>query len=559
MGIDSRRTRLATLSAAALAIGLIGGCGSSNSGSGSSDASGGPSGVLTVNTGATGSFVDDFNPFSPSVEAPANGMIYEPLFYFDTVKAGEVDPWLGTKYSWTSGGRVLSVQLRKGVTWSDGKAFTSADVAFTFNLELKNKALNTYGLPLKSVATNGPTAVTLTFTKPAYQDVYYALGKVDMLPQHIWASQADPTKWQDPKPVGTGAFTLVKASGQDMELQANPHYYLPGMPKFKTLRFLSFSGNSSSNASIESGNVDWAGNFIPNIATTYLKKSKDFHLVDIPLATAFLVTNDQQGPTADVKVRQAMSDALNRSFISKTVYNGFAPPVGPDALLTPNFANVQDPAQANAHLAFDPAKAKSLLQSDGYTMGSNGIFTKGGQPLSITLQTISGYTDYVSIAQIVQQEFKAVGIELKVQGESNAAFTSAQDSGNFNMIIAGYGFSPSPFAYYDELLDSKIAPPIGQTDTVGNFGRYSNPAVDALLQKISGTNSVAAQQPSFAKIEQTFVSEVPSIPLFEAQNEIEFNGAHVGGFPTKQNPYASPAVYMQPDIGWVAMHLGPAH
>ncbi|HUY49053.1 MAG TPA: hypothetical protein VMV92_25590 [Streptosporangiaceae bacterium] len=74
----------------------------------------GASGVLTVTTGSAGVFADNFNQFSPNAEDPTNGMIYEPLFFFDTAKSGVVKPWLGTSYAWSNGGKTVTV--RSGTT-----------------------------------------------------------------------------------------------------------------------------------------------------------------------------------------------------------------------------------------------------------------------------------------------------------------------------------------------------------------------------------------------------------------------------------------------------------
>lgn len=277
------------------------------------------------------------------------------------------------------------------------------------------------------------------------------------------------------------------------------------------------------------------------------------------MAVTFLVPNMRKGPTTNLAVRQAISAALDRNFISDTVYNGYASPTNPMGLLTPNFNAVLDPALA--HESFgppDPAKAKSILQSAGYRPGADGIFVGlDGKRLSIGVKVVAGYTDYISVLKIVAQELRAAGIELQVQAESYAKFTADQSSGNFELLIAAYGFTPSPYAYYDQMLDSRIAPPIGQTDTVGNYGRYANPKVDALLDQIKASPSELGDKQAFYQIERIFMQELPLIPLFEAQNEIEFNGNRVTGYPTQQNPYASPAVYMQPDIGWVAMRLAP--
>ena len=533
----------------------------SGSGSGTGGSASGPNGVVTVTTGAATAFVADFNPFSPNDNDQTNGMIYEPLDYFDTVDSSQVDPWLATSYSWGAGGSSLTFQLRHGVTWSDGQPFTSADVAFTFDKMISTPTpYNEYDLPITGVKTSGEYSVTLSFSKPVYSDLYYIAGKVDILPEHIWKSVSDPSTFLNSKPVGTGAFEVSSVTPQVATFTANPHYYMPGYPKIKTVRFLSYSGNTASNAAIESGQLDWGGNYIPNIQQNYLDKNPKFQLVNIPLSIAFFVPNLKTGPTAQLPVRQAISEALGRSFISQSVYDGQAPATNPEALLTPNYAGQiasSLPAQING--SADVSQAESTLKTAGYTMGSNGTFKDpSGKPLNVTIQVISGYSDYVQIVQIAQQELKSAGINLEVESESYQQFTNNQDNGDFQLLIDNFGYTPSAYSYYYNLLASSLAPKPGAPDTVGNFGGYSDAKVDADLAAIASTNDAATQNTAFTDIEQQFVNDMPDIPLFEQQNEQEFNGATVTGFPTKSDPYASPAIYMQPDIGWVMMRLAPA-
>ena len=117
------RVRGIAAGATIVAVGLLAACGGSSSG-GSGSSSSGTAGVLTVATGAT-AYPDDFNLYSPNAEDATNGMIYEPLFFYNTAKAGDIQPWLGTSYAWSNGGKTLTVQLRHGVKWTDGKPFTS--------------------------------------------------------------------------------------------------------------------------------------------------------------------------------------------------------------------------------------------------------------------------------------------------------------------------------------------------------------------------------------------------------------------------------------------------
>jgi peptide/nickel transport system substrate-binding protein len=121
-----------------------------------------------------------------------------------------------------------------------------------------------------------------------------------------------------------------------------------------------------------------------------------------------------------------------------------------------------------------------------------------------------------------------------------------------------FGYTPDPWSYYYSLLDSTIAPAIGKADTVGNFGRYHNAQVDSLLSQIGGTTDATTQKTAFEKIENIFTQAVPLIPLWESQDEIEFNGHFVSNIPTVSNPYGAPAVYIQPDMGWIAARLVPA-
>lgn len=519
----------------------------------------GPSGVLTITTGAAGIFADDFNQFSPNAEDPTRGMIYEPLFFFDTADAGKVTPWLGQTYVWSNSGRTLTFTLRQGVKWSDGTPFTSADVAFTFNLLRTHPLLNQNGIPFASIKTEGPYKVVVNFTKSAYADLNYVAGLTYILPEHIWKNIKNPQTFTNTHPVGTGAYEVSSVSGDVMSLTANPHYYMPGLPKFKTIRFLSFSGNTSSDLAIESGQLDWAGSYIPNIKKNYLDRNSKFTVSDIPLSIAYLVPNMKSGPTTSLAVREALSAAINRNYVSKVVYNGYANPTNPESVLTPNFAEILDPTYKSSAFTYSVSTAKKILESAGYKMGSNGFFEKNGNELTLTVQVVSGYTDYVQDLDIIAAEAKAAGINLVVDGVSYAEFTSNQDTGNFQLLIDNFGYTPSPYVFFNNLLNGSAIPAEGKIDTAGDFGRYNNTTVDSMLNAIGAAPNVTSVLHDYYRIEQIFKNSLPLIPLFDQQDEQEFNGNVVTGEPTLSNPYAASAVYIAPDLGWVAMHIAPAH
>jgi len=545
--------------AAVAAAGVLAACGSSGGNSGSGTSSTGPRGTVTGSF-TSAPYVADFNPFNPGyVAAVTNGMVYEPLMFFNTAVAGSVQPWLATSYAWGAGGTSLTFSLRHNVTWTDGKAFTSADVAFTFNLIKSNSALNQYGLPIVSATANGPYSVTITFTQPVYTDLYFIAGKLMMLPQHIWSTVKDYTTWTNPHPVGTGAYTVTKVTPQVLIATANPHYYLPGLPKVKTYQFLVYTTNTTADAAIESGQLGWSGGFIPNINQTYLAKDPKYHLVDIPLSVDYLIANMKKGPTTSLALRQAVSAAIDRNYISKSVYDGYAPPTDPEGLLMPNLQNIASPeTKADSFGAPAPAQSKQILQAAGYKLGSNGMFsTPSGQPLSVDVKVVSGWTDYLSILQILGPELKAAGINMTVTQEAYSVWTTDQDTGNFQFLLSNAGYTPVPYSFYYNLLASAVTKPLGTAETIGNFGRYSNTTVDGLLNTIASTTDSATQNQAFYQIESIFKSQLPDIPLMEAQDEVEFNGNVVTNFPTTTNPWAGAATWLNPDDGWVAARLTP--
>ncbi|MCX3063019.1 ABC transporter substrate-binding protein [Streptomyces beihaiensis] len=548
----TRRTVLASAAGLVLAGPLAAACGGADSGAPE------PGGTLVVNA-TQGQLVRNFNPFAPQPLHPTHGLLYEPLFHFNAAKAGEVHHWLGTGYTWADGGRKLTVALRRGVKWSDGKPFTAEDAAYTFQIAKDNKELNQYAYPLDTITAPDDHTLVLTFTESAYTKEYFLLGKSKMLPKHIWAKIPDAKKKTEtnPDPVATGPWKVKFVKGTTMELTARDDYYVPGLPHFKTIRYVSFSGNNAFLAQVAKGRIDWAGGFIPDIKKNYLDKDPGFALVDVPMSVAFLVPCAARGVTADVNVRKAISAALDRAFMSKSVYGGYAPPTNPMALLLPNFHNVLDPTLKDATFETGRAAVAKHLRAAGYTRSSGG-WTKDGRKLSLSLTLVSGWTDYVSVGQMVEQQLKKAGIGLEIKAVSVAQFTDAQATGRFELLLSNYGYTPDPRAYYDQLLNSAIAPAIGKSTNVGNYGRYHNPTVDKALAAIAATTDLARQKPHYATIQREFIRDMPLIPLFEQQNEIEFNGNHVTGYPTRQNLYAGPAIWLDPDGGWVAARIRPA-
>ncbi len=161
-------------------------------------------------------------------------MIYEPLLHFDILKPGTVYPWLATSYAFSPDGRTLTFHLHPGIRWNDGTPFSSADVVYTFNLMRSNAALNSNGIELAWVTGPDANTVVMTFTSPAYTQLYANADQSLIVPKHVWQSISSPGTYPDTNPIGTGPYILKQLTPQGITLTANPHYWQPGKPQIAT-------------------------------------------------------------------------------------------------------------------------------------------------------------------------------------------------------------------------------------------------------------------------------------------------------------------------------------
>lgn len=546
----AQRLAAATLSATMAAVTLVSAAAPAASAS--------PTGTLTASFGNGSPFISNFNPFSATANLQALGLVYEPLWFWSMADSADNSGWLAQSYSWSNGGKSITFQLRHGVTWTDGTPFTSADVAFTFELVAKHSDLNPYSLPITSAVTHGPYSVTINFSSPVYTDINYIAGTTYIVPQHIWSKVSDPATWADPTPVGTGAYVVSSVTSAQLVMTANAHWYMPGLPHIETLRYLYFNGNQANDLAIESGSIDWGGAFIPNIKKTY-ESHKGFIVDAIPAAIANIIPNftktinGKYNPMSDLAVRKAFSDAINRPAIDNTVYDGECGPINDVALVEPLFSAITAKQYMDQRFTYSDAQAVQLLKSDGYSM-SGGKMTKDGQPLTINIYVPNGWTDYQQDLQILTSEEAAVGITVNVVDPAFSEYANIRETGTFDAMLEYYGFTPSPYVYYKTLLDGQDIPAVGKAESTGDYGRFDNATLNNDLNKIATLPKESQQAPYFASIEGIVAQQLPAIPLFDQQGDTEFNANVLSGYPTLANPYAED-VPIAPDYAWVTPRL----
>ncbi|TDB77107.1 ABC transporter substrate-binding protein [Micromonospora sp. KC721] len=520
---------------------------------------------ISIN-GTASTIVENWNPFSPTQLQPTLGVIHEALYYYNLASDVPPRPMLATAYSWDAAGKQLTITTREGVKWSDGQPFTARDVAFTFELIRKNKAINGSGLALTSAKATDDKTVVLTFPTTSFTTEPGILGNTAIIPEHVWSKISDPAKTTNPNPVGTGPYKLKSLNAQGFVMEKNPNYWQPGKPQIQTVRYITLATADAASAALTAGQVDWMSSYIPNL-DKIISGHKNLAYVNTPALTASIFTCSNaamgcKGPQTDRAVRQAMYHALNRDQLNKLAGGGFAGTASPTLLLPDRDQKwIADPAHLRTPGGPDVAKANQILDAAGWVRGADGIRSKGGERLSMRIQTVTGWSDFISLNDAMAQQFKEVGIELKPTQLSSNEWNNNQVQGKFQLSLdsIGLGASSNPYFTYNGRYTSATTAKVGESaGTSGNYARYSNPTVDQAVAAAGATNDENVQKQHYATIQAQIVQDLPYIPIYLNSTLTQFNTSRATGWPTNDNKYAFPATWKSWDSGIVLTSLKPA-
>ena len=486
--------------------------------------------VVAKETKAT--WVRNFNPLVPDGSRwPTKAGVYEPLAVFNGM-TGEWVPWLATTWQWNPDHTVLDVSIRQGVKWSDGHPFSAADVLFSFALIKKHPALDSGGLWafLQDVTRPDDHRIRFRFKK-AYVPGFGEVMGLPIVATHIWSEVDKPVTFANPDPVGTGPFTEVRVFREQIfELGRNPHYWQPGRPYLDGLRFPAMGSNDQANLALVRGDLDWAGNFVPVIERTYVKRDPEHFKYWFPLhgSTVFLYLNTTKQPFDDPAVRKAISQAIDREKVVHIASYDYTKPADVTGL-SGSYDRWRDPTlvEGRSWVDYDPDAARKVLAP--YTQGEDG--------LSLEIIVVAGWNDWVRAAQVIASNLKEVGIDARVKTYDFGAWFERLHKGEFEGGISWSMEGATPYAFYRWLLDPRKVKPVGESSP-GNWHRYGHPKGQALLEAFEVTSDPKEQQRLSRQLQALFVSEAPAIPLFPNPSWGICNTRRIVGFPSPDNPYA---------------------
>jgi peptide/nickel transport system substrate-binding protein len=398
-------------------------------------------------------------------------------------------------------------KLRKGVKWHDGKPFTAADVAFTYQTVM-NPAVDVRGRAgwnkVSAVETPDEGTVVFRFSTvdAPFLDRVATLG---MLPRHILGEAGVDIKthrWFR-APVGLGPFAFKEwVPGSHIVLVKNPNYWKPGRPYLDRIIYKVVPDANALLNQLETGDVDTRVR-LPNEQVDVVKKLPTLALVSVPTVTPWVLwMNLTVPPFSDKKVRQALAYGFDKERLTKTILGGH---VTSAWQLLPPTSWAYHPKIL--HQGFDPARAQRLLDEAGWRPSADGVRAREGRRLSFELANIGGEQERVQVLSFIQQQWKQIGVEARIRTvDVGTMWGSMLPKRQFEMAYSYTGRLPDP-----DMSTHYLSPELKPTT---NFPGYSNAEVDRLLLAAAATVDREKRKAAYLKVQEIVADDVVHLFIY---------------------------------------------
>ncbi|MBW8792427.1 MAG: ABC transporter substrate-binding protein [Streptomyces sp.] len=508
-----RPSRWAPLAALLTTSVLLTACGS---GSGDDSSGGGgrakSGGTLTFAVGSDAGCVDP-------QQVASNDTIYSVRQIVDSLtdqdpRTGKIVPWLARSWDISADATTFTFHLRPGVTFSDGSKLTAQVVKDNFDAVPKLGALGTlaegYLSGVRSTTAVGPLTVKVTFRQPNAQFLQ-ATSTHSLGIESSASVRKSPQQKCSEGVVGSGPFVLKQyVQNQSVTLGRRTGYdwgsalwSKKGEAYLDKLVFKVVPEAGVRAGSLQSGQVD----AISSVGKANEAALKGGHVTLRSRANPGVVFGlglDNALPLLkDTKVRQAISAAVDRKQIADTVFpTGTQPATSILAHTTPGYTDL------SSGLAFDAARAESLLDQAGWKAGGDGIRTKGGKKLTLTISWFPNAATNQPALELVQQQLKAVGIDVVLKQLPVTQFATTVQSGDFD-VVWGNTTRADP-----DILRSSFS------TQLGNFYHLPASSLDTALSAQAATTDTAKRRQLVGEAQRLIVQNAYDVPVVELQTQL---------------------------------------
>lgn len=421
------------------------------------------------------------------------------------------EPELAESWAWSENGKALRIELRADVAWSDGRPITAADVVWTHAAQIDPAIAWPEAQSkdsIEDVVAIDERTVEFRFSK-IYTSRLNDVNLGVILPKHAW-SKLPFSEWRGNEDwfrehlVVSGPFTLARLEPQhQIVLERNPGYHRPGYPLLDRVVFRVIPDRTNRVEHLLSGRVD----FVEHVPPTRARDIEHSPTTDLVAKWhrqyTYLGWNGCEGVFEDADIRRAMTLAIDREAIVESLWGDLARPA-----LSPILTSVWAFDRTLVAWPYDPAEASRLLAKAGWSdSDGDGTLDRAGRPFSFTLETNGDNRVRADAAVMIQDQLQRIGVDARVALAEFNSLWDRHERHEVDAIIGAWGIDTS--------LDLKYAFHTNSIDHGKNYGCYSNPEVDDLIDRARRQADPAAAAPLLHRIQRILHEEQPYTFLWE--------------------------------------------
>ncbi len=397
----------------------------------------------------------------------------------------------------------ITFRLRDNLMWHDGKQVTAADALFTYQLLVDEETPFVLNEGFKKIK-KAEVVDTLTF-RVTYNEPYAAAlndWTIPILPNNLPRDSFFTGKFGE-SPIGEGPY-IFESMKEDEEivLHSNPRYY-KGAPRIEKL-ILKIRPDATFNyesvaVKKEADLAEIGFSKMQSLLKEGVEVSQKLNLFQYRRPDfSFLAFNLKDELLADVRVRQAISYAIDKASLVKYVLEGYGE-ICHSPYLWERWRNPEILKYEQ-----EPSKSEELLAEAGWSRGADGYLERNGQRLSLTLTTNTGSTVRLQSSQIIQEQLKKVGIEMKINLLEPTTFNDYLVNKRFQLALLGFicGINPDDQYFYWHSGEGL------------NIFSFQNGEVDRLMEASSRTLNQEKRRGYHFRIQRLLSEELPMLPLF---------------------------------------------
>lgn len=474
----------------------------------------------------------DINPHLYLGEMAAQNMVFESLVV--NAPDGSIKPHLAKRWEVSEDGKHYVFHLRDDVSFTDGEKFNAQAVKLNFEAVLTNKARHAWmGLVNEIEAVNVIDDYTLEVT--LHHPYYPTLTELGLTRPFRFISPKAFINGKTQEGIksyaGTGPWLLAEhQKNQYAKFVTNPHYW-GEKSKLNAVVWHVIPDRQTMLMALQKGDIQLIfgadGDMVDMDSYETLTASGKFiTLMSDPIASRTLVLNSKRLITGDVKVRQALSHAVDKEAIANGILNNSEAVADTLMARSVPYSNVDVKTYT-----YNPDKARTLLDEAGWKLpAGKTIREKEGQKLELLFSYDTSNAAEKDIAELLQNDFKQVGVELSLLGEEKQAYHDRQKAGNFDLQYSlswGKPYDPASF-----IASFRFS---GHADYQAQLGLPDKAEIDKTIGEILISTDKIQRQQLYTQLFNRLADEAIYIPLTYSRTKVIHNSQLKGvGFNASQ-------------------------